>query len=79
MRDLKKNKLQPHLKKMWVIGVMDSNFIARLEQILAWYRKPYDARFPVVCYDERPCFLIGEKVRGLEMKSGQFRARALRV
>jgi hypothetical protein len=56
---------------MWVIGVMDSNFIARLEQVLAWYRKPYDVRFPVLCYDERPCFLIGEKVRGLEMKSGQ--------
>jgi hypothetical protein len=26
---------------------------------------------PVICYDERPCFLIGEIVKGLEMKSGQ--------
>lgn len=56
---------------MWVIGVMDSSFIARMEQVLAIYRREYDERFPVVCYDERPCFLIGEKVKGFEMKSGQ--------
>jgi transposase len=56
---------------MWVIGVMDSTFIARMEQVLAIYRKAYDERFPVVCYDERPCFLIGEIVKGFEMKSGQ--------
>lgn len=56
---------------MWVIGVIDSNFIARMEQILAFFRKDYDPRFPVVCYDERPCFLIGDLVKGLEMKSGQ--------
>jgi hypothetical protein len=23
------------------------------------------------CFDERPCFLIGEIVQGIEMKSGQ--------
>lgn len=24
------------------------------------YAQPYDANYPVVCFDERPCFLIGE-------------------
>lgn len=59
------------MKKMWVIGVMDSTFIARMEQILALYQRDYDPRFPVICYDERPCFLIGDLVEGLEMKAGQ--------
>jgi transposase len=50
---------------------MDSTFIARMERILWLYRLPYNVLFPVICYDERPCFLIGEIVKGLEMKAGQ--------
>ncbi len=41
-----------------------------MEQILWLYSLPYDPTFPVVCFDERPCFLIGEAVAGLEMKAG---------
>jgi hypothetical protein len=50
---------------------MDSTFIARMEQILHLYALPYDKRYPVICFDERPCFLIAEAVEGLEMKAGQ--------
>jgi DDE superfamily endonuclease len=50
---------------------MDSAFIARMEQILHLYALPYDERYPVVCFDERPCFLIGEAVEGLQMKAGR--------
>ena len=50
---------------------MDSSFIARMEQILALYALPYSEQYPVLCFDERPCFLIGEAVAGLEMKAGQ--------
>lgn len=50
---------------------MESRFLARMEQILWLYSLPVDARFPVVCFDERPCFLIGEAVAGLAMKAGQ--------
>jgi hypothetical protein len=53
------------------MGVMDANFIARMEQILHLYALPYDALYPLVCFDERPCFLIGDTVAGLEMKAGQ--------
>jgi DDE superfamily endonuclease len=42
-----------------------------MEQLLYLYTLPYDARYPVVCFDERPCFLIGERVEGLAMKAGQ--------
>lgn len=50
---------------------MDATFIARLEQILHLYALAPDERFPVICFDERPCFLIGDCVRGIEMKPGQ--------
>ncbi len=41
-----------------------------MEQILWLYRLPYDPCFPVICFDERPCFLIGETVQGLALKAG---------
>ncbi len=44
-----------------------------MEQILWLYGLPYDPRYPVVCYDERPCFLIGELVEPWAMQSGQVR------
>ncbi len=50
---------------------MDSTFIARMEQLLSLYALPYAEQYPVVCFDERPCFLIGDQVAGLEMKAGQ--------
>ena len=34
------------------------------------YSLPVDARFPVVCFDERPCFLIGNAVAALALKAG---------
>ena len=53
------------------MGVMDAYFIARMEQILHLYALPLDDDYPVVCFDERPCFLIGDRVAGIEMKAGQ--------
>jgi hypothetical protein len=50
---------------------MDSQFLARMEQILALYALPHAEQYPVICFDERPCFLIGDHVAGLEMKAGQ--------
>jgi hypothetical protein len=50
---------------------MDSTFIARMEQILSLYALPYSEHYPVICFDERPCFLIGDHVAGLEMKAGK--------
>lgn len=42
-----------------------------MEQVLWLYQLPYDARYPVVCFDERPCFLIGDTVEPLSMQSGK--------
>ncbi len=42
-----------------------------MEKILWLYSLPYDERYPVVCFDERPCFLIEDVVATLPMVSGQ--------
>lgn len=69
-RDTEKNELKPHLKKQWCIGTINAAFIAQMERLLWLYSLPRDARFPVVCFDERPCFLIGDTVEALAMKAG---------
>ena len=63
--------MKPHLKKTWCLGKLDSRFIAQMEQILWLYSLPYDPQYPVVCYDERPCFLIGEQIKAVAMQTGR--------
>lgn len=41
-----------------------------MERLLWLYWLPVDGRFPVVCFDERPCFLLGNAVKSLAMKAG---------
>src|SRR5271157_2066624 len=53
--------------------MLDSRFLARMEQILELYVMPYDPRYLVVCYDEHPCFLIGDKVEPLALQTGKVR------
>lgn len=50
---------------------MNAAFLAQMERLLWLYAQPYDQRYPVVCFDERPCFLIGDKVSPLSLQSGQ--------
>lgn len=44
-----------------------------MELILWLYALPYDPLYPVICLDERPCFLIGDIVAPLAMQAGQIR------
>jgi hypothetical protein len=59
------------LRKTWCIAKVDAAFIAKMEDVLDLYAQPFDPKQPVVCFDERPCFLIGETVQGLAIKAGQ--------
>lgn len=52
---------------------MNSRFIAHMERILWLYGLVYDPLYPVVCFDERPCFLIGDSVEPIAMESGKVR------
>jgi hypothetical protein len=44
-----------------------------METILWLYALPYDPLYPLVCLDERPCFLIGDVIEPLAMQTGQVR------
>jgi hypothetical protein len=44
-----------------------------MERILWLYALAYDPAYPVVCFDERPCFLIGDKVDPIAMQEGKVR------
>ena len=44
-----------------------------MEALLALYALPYDPAYPVICFDERPCFLVGDTVAPLALQSGHVR------
>ena len=44
-----------------------------MERLLWLYALPYDPLYPVVCFDERPCFLIGDVMAPLPMQRGHVR------
>jgi hypothetical protein len=66
-----KNALQIHLKPTWCMRTMNVEYVTRLERLPWLYQQPLDARFPIVCFDERPCFLIGEAGAAQAMQSGK--------
>ena len=38
---------------------------------MALYALPYDPAYPVICFDERPCFLIGDILLPRPMRKGE--------
>ncbi len=42
---------------MWCVAELDDAYIAKMEDVLALYEKPYQAAAPVVCLDEKPVVL----------------------
>jgi hypothetical protein len=46
---------------MWCIPpASDAEFVCAMENVLAVYKRPYDASHPVVCFDEKSKQLVGE-------------------
>ena len=50
---------------------MDSAFLAKMEDVLNVYAQPYDEHYPVVCFDERPCFLIEDTLTPIPTQEGK--------
>lgn len=46
----------------------NAEFVAKMEDILEVYALPYDENYPVVCMDEQPVQLLGDKLEPLPMK-----------
>jgi hypothetical protein len=42
-----------------------------MEQVLDMYERPYNPSYPVVCFDERPCQLLGDVLMPIPMKPGR--------
>lgn len=67
----KKNQLKPWLKKQWCIGTLTGDYIWHMEDVLYQYALPYDPLRPLLCFDERPCQLLGEVLLPLPMKANR--------
>lgn len=42
-----------------------------MERVLDIYEHPYNAKRPMVCFDERPCQLLGDVIAPVSVKPGQ--------
>lgn len=42
-----------------------------MEDVLGLYALPYNSQYPVVCFDERPCFLTGDNVAPIPTQEGK--------
>ena len=60
-RRLTEMSLKPWQEKMWCIPEINGEYVARMEDVLQLYAEAPDPRRPVVCFDETPRQLIGEK------------------
>ncbi len=54
---------------------MSGEFVAAMENVLALYAMPYDARYPTVCLDEKPVVLHAEVRAGLPLAPGHVERR----
>jgi len=43
----------------------------RMEDLLDLYALPYDPEYPVICFDERPCQLLGDTLVPVPMQPGK--------
>jgi len=56
---------------MWCIPPeQNAEFVAKMEDILDIYARPYDEGCPVVCIDEKPYQLLDERRQPIPMKEG---------
>ena len=51
---------KPWREKMWCVTELTDEYIAKMEDVLETYERPYDPAEPVVCLDEKPVTLHGE-------------------
>src|SRR3974377_1974718 len=42
---------------MWCVAELNDEYIAKMEDVLETYERPYDPAEPVVCLDEKPVVL----------------------
>ena len=54
---------------MWCIPPkQNAEFVAHMEDVLSVYARPYDAKKPVICMDEKPYQLLDEETPTIELR-----------
>ncbi len=61
------------MNEQWCIGTITGRYLWHMEDVLHQYELPYDPRYPLICFDERPCFLIEDLGGILPMSPGHAR------
>lgn len=57
---------------MWCIPPkQNADFVAKMEDVLETYALPYDADYPVICFDEKPYQLLDERREPIPMKKAK--------
>lgn len=70
---LAKHDLKPWRKKMWCVPEVTTEYVARMEDLLHLYARPYRASAPVVALDERPVQLHDDARAAMPMVPGRER------
>jgi hypothetical protein len=69
---LKKNDIKPWIIEVWCIPPeANAEYVWRMEDVITIYQMPYDAQYPVVCFDEACKQLFGEVREPLPLEPGQ--------
>jgi hypothetical protein len=55
---------------MWCIQTIDAEYRERMYDVLDLYEEEYDPEHPLVCFDEKPKQLVGDKRMSIPMKPG---------
>jgi hypothetical protein len=56
---------------MWCVAELNKDYIAKMEDVLEVYERPYDPEEPVVCLDEKPVTLHADMRPASPAKPGR--------
>jgi transposase len=56
---------------MWCVAELNEEYIAKMEDVLETYERPYDAAQPVICLDEKPVTLHADVRPAAPAKPGR--------
>ena len=55
---------------MWCIQTIDAEYRERMYDVLSLYEEDYDPEKPLICIDEKPKQILGDKRKSIPMKPG---------
>jgi len=58
---------------MWCIAKITDEYIERMFDITRLYKKPYDPKNPVICFDEKNKQLLGSSLQPIPIKPGRIK------